>query len=361
MSSSIQPTTRLHPTETILVQGAGGVVGYAILSALLSPRLPHMKSFNLRAGIRDLSKLDKVMSLSPRLEVVQLDTQFPQSVHIALQGVSKLVVCPPSTEDRVEATKLLIQAAMERSVSHITLISVDGADRCATATQKQFHCIEQFLERSGVCFTILRCALFMEEFLWFASLLMKGKLPLPLHSGSSPMVALRDVGECAATILTSHELVHYQKWYNLTGPEVLDGPAMASRLSEGLGTPITFVELTDIEAYNTFLAFGCTHAQASVLVAAFGMLALGGPDIVHHDTRSLLGCAGTPLAIWARDNYFTFVELSQRVQGKAKVAVAQPHGVMNKATNEQGQSTTNQQGQQGSVSLWEEYPSLVFE
>jgi len=340
--------------ETILIQGASGNVGYSILSALTSPRVPHLKPFNIRAGIHDLSKLDKVMALGPQIEVVQLDTQFPQTVHAALQGVTKLVICPPSSEDRVEATKLLIQAAMEISVVHIVLISVIGADRCATPSQKQFSCIEQFLERSGVGFTILRCSLFMEDFIWFAPHLMKGKLFLPLHSGSSAMVALRDVAECAATILTSHESVHYQKWYNITGPELLDGPAMASRLSEGLGTAIEFVELTDIEATNTFLALGCTPWQATGFVRIFGMLSLGGPEAVHQDCKSLLGCPATSLAIWARDNYFTFVEIGQGEQ-QTKTRM-EPHGAVNKATNEQGTSTTNQQGQQGAISFWQESP-----
>jgi len=344
MSNPLHATTTLtHPKETILVQGASGNVGFSVLSALLSPHLPQITPFNLKAGIRDLSKLDKVMVLGPQIEVVQLDTQFPQTVHTALQGVTKLVVCPPSSEDRVEATKLLIQAAMEASISHIVLISVIGADKCATTTQKQFQCIEQFLERSGVGFTVLRCALFMEDFHLFASDFNKGKLFLPLHSGSSAMVALRDVGECAATILISRECVHYQKKYNITGPELLDGLKMASSLSEGLSMPIEYVELTDTEAYNKFLCMGCSPWKASSIVTTFGMLGLGGSEPVHQDTKLLLGCPATTLAIWARDNY----ELAQRQNAKAKNTPQ-----VNAATNEQGTSTTNQQGQQGKS--WEE-------
>lgn len=110
-----------------------------------------------------------------------------------------------------------------------------------------------------------------------------------------------------------------------------DGPAMASRLSEGLSMPIEFVELTDIEAYNTFVCMGCTPWKASgtficnqliltliAFVTTFGMLGLGGSEPVHQDCKLLLyvplsiaillsfshrGYPATSLAIWARDNY----------------------------------------------------------
>lgn len=80
-----------------------------------------------------------------------------------------------------------------------------------------------------------------------------------------------------------------------------DGPAMASRLCEGLSMPIEFVELTDIEAYNTFVCMGCTPWRASgtficnqliltliAFVTTFGMLGLGGSEPVHQDCKLLL-------------------------------------------------------------------------
>ena len=44
----------------------------------------------------------------------------------ALQGIHKVMLCPPNTEDRVAATKLLIQAAVDAGVVHIVLISILG-------------------------------------------------------------------------------------------------------------------------------------------------------------------------------------------------------------------------------------------
>lgn len=216
---SAQPITRSLPTETILVQGASGNVGYAILSALLSPHLPHMMPINLRAGIRDLSKLDKVMILGPQIEVVQLDTQFPQSVCFLCTPTSLTLAGTRCNAGGHQARYLPTQLRRQSRGNKIVNTSSHGcicaayfahicywgcvafrslviteliaADKSTTTNQKQFHSIEQFLERSGVGFTILRCALFMEDFHWFASQLTKGKLLLPLHSGSSAMVALR--------------------------------------------------------------------------------------------------------------------------------------------------------------------------
>lgn len=338
MSDLIQPQTQL--CQTILVQGATGNTGFATINSLLISQ-PH--PFHIKAGVHDVSKVDKIeklVALGQQVEVVHLDTEYPQTVRAALRGVNKVMLCPPNTEDRVEAAKLLIQAAVDSgTVDQIVLISILSADKCAVSFQKQFFAIEQYLERCGLAFTILRCPFFMEDFYFFASHLLGGQLRLPLGEGSTVMMSTQDVGECAAVVLSSCERVHYRKCYNLTGPDALDGVSMAAALSEALEISITYYSISSAEAKNMFLSVGFDPTQAAGFIELFQLLSLGAGELVSQESACLLGRPPIPLTVWAKEHRLALAE-------RATEQMYSPTTL----TNEQGQQTVNQQGQQGSVS-----------
>jgi len=247
---------------------------------------------------------------------VELNTEYPQTARMALHGVSKFMLCPPNTEDRVEVAKLLIQAAVDTgSVTHIGLVSVMGAERCETLLQKQFRSIELFLEHCGVAFTVFRCPTLMDNFKVFAPQILQGQLSLP-PIGDTTLIAATDVGECAAAVLTSQDSTHERKYYTLTGPESLDGDRMALALSDGLNTPVHYVNAPG----------GAQSCQAGN---------------VSHDVDFLIKRQATPLSRWAQDNSQFFMEQAS--------TTTLPPGLANQATNEQGQQTVNQQGQQGAI------------
>jgi len=330
----------LTPTgQTILVQGATGNTGFATITALLS----HPHTFKIRAGVHDLSKIDKLTALGPQMDVVQLDTEYPQTVHAALQGVNKLMVCPPNTVDRVGASKLLIQAAVDAGVKHIVLISILGADKCAVTFQKQFYAIEQYLERCEVAFTILRCPFFMEDFYFFAPYLLEGQVRLPIGADTTFMISTQDIGECAAVILASRETIHHRKYYNLSGPEPLDGDKMAEALSEGLGLPITYTNVSDVEAEDMFQRAGFEPSQAFGLIELFQLLSLGADEFVSQESTYLLGRPPVSLSVWAKEHSLFLIDRARTLQ------IRLPGDSIVRTTNEQGQQIVNQQGQQGSA------------
>jgi len=192
----------------------------------------------------------------------------------------------------------------------------------------------------------------MEDFYFLAPHLLRGQLQFPLGAGSTVMMSTKDVGECAAAILASRETVHYGKRYSLTGPEPLDGNKMAAALSEGLSMPIMYNNISSTEARDMFLNVGFEPSQAAGFVEVFQLLSLGGGTVVSQDSVSLLGRQPTSLSAWARDNNGLLTDRArvtqfEHYQSPIGLESKLPADAVYVVTNEQGQQTVNQQGQQG--------------
>jgi uncharacterized protein YbjT (DUF2867 family) len=349
---------------TVLVQGATCSTGFATITALLN----HPHQFQIRVGAHDLAKTGKLDKIRSQVDVVHLDTEYSQTVRAALQGVTKLMLCPPNSEERVAATKLLIQAAVDcGTVSHIVMISILGAEKCAVSFQKQFYSIEQYLERCGVPYTILRCPFLMDDFYFFIPQLLEGHLRVPLGAGCTVMMSAQDVGECAAAVLASQSATHHGKIYSLTGPESLDGNKIACALSAGLGRTISYVPISASDAETKFVSLGFLPYQAAGFIELFQLLALGGGECVSSDSSNLLGRPPVSLAAWSQGHREALSDLAHHTTPTTPVAPTPsfipttPQHLINRATNEQGQNTVNQQGQQGAAHPIGEGEAIYFE
>jgi len=211
----------------ILIQGASGQLGFPVVAQLL--RNPN-KDYVVRAGVIDpnTEKARKLMDLGA--QVVLLDSNRADTVCNALKGVCKLMIIPPRLENNTEiATTLIDFAKMTGTVKHIVLVSVLGAETENTFFAKQFHPIEQHLEKSGIAWTHLRSAFFMDNLWQYAETIRRtGVITLPIQQARIPMISIRDVGEAAANILSGRATGnHLNKVYELTGPEPLRGEDIA--------------------------------------------------------------------------------------------------------------------------------------
>jgi uncharacterized protein YbjT (DUF2867 family) len=155
----------------ILVTGATGKQGGAVLEALIASKAP----FQILALTRDASKAQSLAS-KPNVTVVQGDITNPASIFEAnkpLYGV--LCVTVPGKHGAEEAqAKPLIDESIKNGVEHFVFTSVDrGGDKSETnpTNIEHFaskHRIEEYLkEKSGngnkMSYTILRPVAFMDN------------------------------------------------------------------------------------------------------------------------------------------------------------------------------------------------------
>ncbi|AIZ64627.1 FMN-dependent NADH-azoreductase [Hymenobacter sp. DG25B] len=233
-------------SHTILVTGATGTVGSEVVKALSNCGV------TVRAGVHSLIKGDRLKTLNPAVQLVEMDFADPQTLVVALTGVDKVVLITPFDEHQVEETKQLVDAARQAGVRYILRLSVLGAEQEPGILLGRWHrAAEQYIEQSGLAYTLLRPNSFMQNFLVYYgdAIREEGRIYLPLGEGKISYVDVRDIASVAATILTAQdEQQHYGKSYTLTGPQALSVAEAAQAISQATGRPVQYVDVPEAAA-----------------------------------------------------------------------------------------------------------------
>jgi uncharacterized protein YbjT (DUF2867 family) len=133
----------------------------------------------------------------------------------------------------------LIEAAQKCDVKHIIFLSVQGVEKSAIIPH---HKIEKLIVASGIPYTFLRPAYFMQNFTTTLhdDLVKKRRIFLPAGKAKFTLIDVRDIGEVAAKIMVDISK-HLNKSYELTNHEKLTFQEMADKLSAGLGVKIDYI------------------------------------------------------------------------------------------------------------------------
>lgn len=218
----------------ILITGATGNVGFETIKALLRIK----SDLKIVAGVRDSEK-EKDKFNGKSIDLVTFDFKKEETFEIALKGISLVFLLrPPQISDAKKYFQPFINAAKFSEVQHIVFLSVQGAD---TNSVIPHHKIENIILKSGIPFTFLRPAYFMQNFLTTLNkdLVERNEIYLPAGRAKFTLVDLLDVGMVGAIILDNPQK-HLNKSYDLTNNELLTFGEMADQLTEVLGKKITF-------------------------------------------------------------------------------------------------------------------------
>jgi uncharacterized protein YbjT (DUF2867 family) len=143
--------------KTILVTGATGTVGTAILKHLYQIN----GNFKVLAGVRHIKTPD--YSLQENNDsTVYFDFLDIKSVSDALEQTDILFLLrPPQISDVKNVFNPLIRMAQEKNLEHIVFLSVQGAENSSFIPH---HKIEKLIAECGINYTFLRPAYFMQNF-----------------------------------------------------------------------------------------------------------------------------------------------------------------------------------------------------
>lgn len=218
----------------ILVTGAGGKTGRVVAAALRAQRQP------VRAAVRTAEHAD----LLQVEETVVIDLLDPASLEPAMRAVRAVYhICPNVHPQEVEIGRNVLEAAEQAQVEHFVLHSVLHPQTQAIPHHWNKLLVEELLINSGIRFTILQPASYMQNLLsewWRARLRSQYHVPYDVDAPFSP-VDLADVAEVAASVLASDQ--HHGATYELAGPEIHTPKSIASEMSEALGKIVTAVEI----------------------------------------------------------------------------------------------------------------------
>jgi len=220
--------------KRILITGATGNVGIALIQALneLSGES------RISAGVRSLEERNDLLD-KLKIPRVRFDFSDADSIKAALADCDVLFLLRPPQLSSVEKYfRPVIQHATTSGVQHIVFLSVQGVER---STIIPHHKIEALIVASGICYTFLRPAYFMQNFTTTLRKDIVGKSQIYLPSGKAKftVVDVRDVANVAAVVLMAPEK-HQNVAYDITNDEQVTFAEMAGILSDVLRRKIRF-------------------------------------------------------------------------------------------------------------------------
>jgi NAD(P)H dehydrogenase (quinone) len=277
----------------ILVTGAGGKTGKAVIQALLARGAP------VRALVRSTSHQAALSAIGVSDAVVG-EMDDPYALSRAVHRVNAIYhICPNVSPNEVVFAKLLIAAAAIAGVSRFVYHSVLHPQIEAMPHHWNKLRVEEILFSSGLDITILQPTAYMQNSLaqWDA-IKREGiyRVPYPVETRLS-LVDLDDVAEAAALVLTNPG--HSNATYGLVGTPPLSQIELAGAFGRALKAHIR-AEAETIESWdNRARRAGMDDYQRETLIKMFRIYARDGLKGNPNVLSWLLGRPATSLAAFA--------------------------------------------------------------
>lgn len=274
----------------ILVTGAAGKTGRAALRELAR------RNRSVRAWVR---RKEDGIGL-PVADTFSGPLEDSERWKDALDGVESVYfICPNMHEGELQIARGALAVAQESNIRHWVYHSVLHPQIEAMPHHWQKMRVEELVIESGLPFTILQPAAYMQNLLAYWSGIAGGELALP-YPAETPisLVDLDDVGRAAATVLTRSG--HVGATYELAGPEPLTQSRTAAILGRALGRQVDFRQLSIDEWRASVKGSGIDETTRKMLEAMFHHYAANGLVGNGNVLRWLLGRQPTHLANWAQ-------------------------------------------------------------
>jgi uncharacterized protein YbjT (DUF2867 family) len=265
--------------ELVLVTGAGGNVGREVVRELAARGVAY------RAAVVNDQDATRVPDLGG--EHVQFDFTNPATFGPAFGGVTKLFLMrPPAIANIERDMKPAIDYAVATGVRQIVFLSLLGAEKIRIVPHAK---VEELVMASGVPYTFLRCAFFMQNLdtTHRQDLVENSDIFIPAGKGRTSFIDVRDIGAAAAIALT--EPGYDNTAIPLTGGDALSYAEVAEMMTDVLERPITYSNPSPLSFARRFRARGYERGYISVMEGIYLTTRFGMADTITPDAVAMLG------------------------------------------------------------------------
>jgi NAD(P)H dehydrogenase (quinone) len=216
----------------ILITGAGGKTGKAVLKALVT------RGASVRALVRN-SAHEAALKTMGAHDVMVGAMDDPQALARATHGIKAIYhICPNVSPHEMSFATALVNAATGSGVSRFVYHSVLHPQIEAMPHHWNKLRVEEMLFSSGLDITILQPTAYMQNsFAEWDRMVRDGiyRVPYPIDTRLS-LVDLEDVAAAAATVLTNAS--HSSATYELVGTPPLSQIEIAETFARALKKPV---------------------------------------------------------------------------------------------------------------------------
>jgi uncharacterized protein YbjT (DUF2867 family) len=239
-----------------------------------------------------------------RSSATSLDWHDEATWASALAGADTAYLAPPVDPDGLAAAARFVSGARGAGLRRLVLLSGRGVGR----PDREFQvydsslALEQSLRGSGLDWTILQPAWFMQNFSEgdFAGYVLGGELRLSAGDGGEAWIDVDDVADVAVEALLDES--HAGRRYPLSGPRVLSLHDIAAELTEATRRQITYVPLRPDEHVAEMIAFGVPASDAEAVRDLLAVISAHRSEYVSDGVEQVLGRKPRDFIDWARAN-----------------------------------------------------------
>lgn len=275
----------------ILVTGATGNVGGAVVAQLHAAGVP------VRALVRGEADFPE------GVQAVRGDLGDPASLDAALEGIDSVFLVWPFLS--AEGAPDTIDAIRKRAKRVVYLSSEGVGSEEPGEAITMFHTeLERLIEASGLEWTALRPTGFASNTLgWAEEVRTTGAVRAPLATLARPLIHEADIAAVAVKALTTDALIGARPV--ITGLELVTHERQVTLISEAIGRPVRFVEVTLEEAAEQMMAAGYPAELVEAVVPAQAEM-LDNPEPVNDEVRRITGSPARSFRQWAVDHAADF-------------------------------------------------------
>ncbi len=280
-----------NASRRIMVTGAPGNMGTTLVKHLLD------LGALVRVAARDVEAARS--AFGETLEIVRFDFA-DHKTFAAFDGVERMFLLrPPQIADVRHVIVPALDAAKALGVRHVVFLSIQGAERNRVVPHRR---IEDHLRRSGLDWTFIRAAYFMQNLstTHARDIRDRDEIYIPAGRGSrTAHVDVRDVAAVAARALV--EPGHAGQAYTPTGPVALTYDECAAILTEVLGRPIRYADPTPWHYWRRMRRRGMPAAMIAVTLGIYIAARFGLAAGLTDDVERVTGQPPIDFATFARD------------------------------------------------------------
>jgi len=235
---------------SLVITGASGELGHRTAELLLDT--PGIDPANVVLISRSPDKLGDLATRGAQVRFGDFDE--PSSLPAAFRGATRaLIISTLELGTRVTGHLAALDAAKAAGAELVAYTSIPNPDpqRNPSLVVPDHAKTEEAFARSGVAYAFLRNSLYSEYRIPEAQgAQASGKYTFNTGDGASAYVSREDCAAAAAAVLAGGD-EHANMTYDITGPDLLDGPALARTYAAVTGATVAPVAVDD----TTFVAF----------------------------------------------------------------------------------------------------------
>ncbi|WP_419802773.1 SDR family oxidoreductase [Mucilaginibacter sp.] len=266
----------------ILITGATGTIGSEICRQLSKLKIPFKAMSRSAKDAKPIAELEGA-------EIIIADFNDPESLKNALKGIRQAFLLTSSSEKTEQLQLNFVAAAKKAGLEHLVKLSQLHADENSPVRFLRYHAVvENAIKDAKINYTFLRPNLFMQGLLGFKDpIIYQSKFFATVGNAKISLIDIRDIASVAVECLQGN--THYNKTYDLTGPESLTHYEIADKFSDALSKKVEYVNVDDKQMVSALRSAGFPDWQADGLIEDYAHYARGEAEKVSNNVLEITG------------------------------------------------------------------------